>query len=102
MSNRSKRRAASSHWIPANRAARRAASRFYVTEALERRVMLADTPAWVLGAPPTWQDEGPIWETDAQVEGLGYRHDPVSGAVNAIAADPIDYAKIYVASVNGG
>src|SRR5205807_3308264 len=73
-----------------------------LAEALERRVLLAGTPAWVLGAPPTWKDEGPTWETDAQVQGMGYRHDPVSGAVNAIAPDPVDPTKLYIASVDGG
>ena len=97
MSKRSNRRAIHSRPARAKRTPRRAGLLPYVSEALERRVLLAGTPAWVLGAPPTWKDEGPIRQTDSQVQGMDDRHNPISGAVNAIAPDPVDYAKIYIA-----
>jgi parallel beta-helix repeat protein len=73
-----------------------------VAEALEPRRLLTGAPYWLTGAPPLWQEQGPTWETDAQTLGLDKQHNPVAGAVNAIAFDPKEPDTLFAATVGGG
>ena len=65
-------------------------------EYLEDRTLLS------VSGIPDWISAGPAPELNGQTSGLTAQRNPVSGAINAIAAAPGDAQTIYVASVNGG
>lgn len=50
----------------------------------------------------TWIEQGPGPTTNGQTQGLTNPTNPVSGAINAIATDPINSNLVYVGTVNGG
>lgn len=56
-----------------------------------------NTPAF---PAPSWVEQGPGPTLDGAAEGL--LNNPVAGAINAIAVDPIDADVVYVGTVNGG
>src|SRR5437879_304057 len=75
-------------------------------EMLEDRTLLRIT---LTGAPP-WLEQGPGPTLGGQTEGIGLDilpadlnpTNPVSGAIQAIAADPANANRIFVGTVNGG
>lgn len=62
---------------------------------LEDRTLLA------FGSP-IWVEQGPGPITGGQTEGLTSQNDPVTGAINAIAAHPTNPDIAVVAAINGG
>ena len=76
-----------------NRAVERAAS--HALERLENRMLLAvDVPM------PSWVEQGPSPINGGQIGGIP--DSPVTGAINAVAADPTNANRAFVATVNGG
>jgi len=67
-----------------------------VFETLENRILLS---ADLIGIPD-WVEQGPSPTTGGQVAGLA--GNPVSGAIEAIAAHPSNPDIVFVAAVNGG
>ena len=75
----------------------RAAARI---EALENRILLSQP----YGGFPTWGSAGAGGPPtrDGQTQGLDRQHNPVAGAIKAIAVNPVNANIMFVASVNGG
>src|SRR6266704_4873067 len=66
-------------------------------EALEERTLLAI----VTQGLPDWIEQGPGPNVNGQVENVA-PNNAVTGAINAIAADPSNANILYVATANGG
>jgi hypothetical protein len=68
-------------------------------EYLEDRTLLSTIPTMTLSGDPFWAQQGP---GPIEPPGSPVTFPPVAGAINAIAADPTNANRVFVATVNGG
>jgi len=66
---------------------------------LERRQLLAGV---TLGGIPDYQQQGPMPSTDNGNVSFPLSKNEVAGAVSAIAPDPFNSNRIFIATINGG